>query len=1554
MRTSLAFIKGLLIQLVERDAGDAHLYNHLVRAYQISYTSKTGSEVEDELWHALRTGIQTVTKSKDFNLVLIIDGLNEIAGGEPVQTRICERLNEISTKSGNARSIVFSQPLPWPPSTAKGRRVLNLKPDLVRDDIHRFVRAELEVVQQYSTLNAVEKDQILDWILDNAKASFVWAQLAWRTSKAEAIQKNDIKVVMKAPTDQISLMEKLFSSIDFTKPDVKHLFSWLLIAERPLTLVEVQDLLKIDVAKGSIETHTHGHKHIEEMCGPAVVIRNGILRFRHSTIRDFFMKKAREGKSIRLIDAHKELVLKLLLYVKLRLAKPSEPSFESLDKTTVDEVFQNHQLLEYAVRYWASHFRQSSWIDSKGGITTTVELKHVYPESTFFALLEWACWESQTSIMEAFHLHDLVLRIRQSILGDKHEDVLQSLIIVALFHDKLAQKREAGVCYYRASKIGQLVLREYSIITVQCTKLFLACVESFTFTSRTELVTFKEEMLRYIIEVHKHQHGHQSEIVIKHCKALAALYLAIHEESKAAKMYHEVYELTIKKYGKSSEQAREVSEELTVVINKDGKSEDVERYTTSIFETAEETLEVWDRKRIQLTIRQAEAFAARGKTFEAEEIYVTLWRRVTEVCRSKRTVDMHVLKIDMALSYVEFLRRHSRIEEASNILMVIWSEYGHEMHGSEVIAIRLKKIGETMKAVGLLAVAISVFTAVWGWYKKSGRIDDKEAKSTTVLISETVEEEVRRTVTKKTTTETKTTTITKVSTATVREVYEVTYERCKTSKIYTELIKATTALASLYVHEENWTLAVETITKTLELTWGTLITGEGKLSLPSEGVLESIEIAYHLALSYRKLESYEKSERIYSRIFRSCITTLKIDDERVTNAALILIRFYEDYHRHDKAISIYVELLEGYKKNLGATHKLTIRTLYALGALCVAYGMKGGYDYYQEIVTVLNKGHKHCHKEAFEAAAILCKHYREEQRWTELKAICETLWESFVHHSSEYKFSEELIITIYENYVYVLDHHSRAEYSLLYKITVQYHETVVKVFGESSTLTITAMISLAKVCERHESHHEEAIRRYEEVIKKTTTTKTTTTVTTVTVTTTVINEVRKRLSRTYIKVINSGKSKSPAIAERGIGLVKERFDELKMQYGYWHETTLTELRELMLLYRKQNTQESHAVVVRSLQSHAVEIISKETVSERLFQAAVSLAGIYLTCELPEHGFELLRMLRRQIIYKDNSGCSFSLDHEVGKISYVFLVAFEESLLRKERVSYTEIMVDLLTETFLYEQYIKVVKTDRFETTFKFGSQLRTFLVTRKRDQQIKMLDDQLFEVFLKRYGTHLKTKRETTFVFYELLLEELGRGSRHQHHIVDAACLASNNRVKSLVEAGQYRQAYEVALCAFQFLSSQGAYRHLHNIGYGFKLSLYLAGRDVHGKGENKLQKEMLELSRSVIQEVFDACREHNINFVQLTMEDLDALVGLLGEQQNYQNLEVSLYESQPPNLTLLTYPTDPACFTLVFSHSPEDVVPRHPHSSWPLTRHRPLCPRSPRLRHPSCRRHCV
>ena len=1410
----------------------------------------------------------------------------------------------MTEKHRSVRSIVLSRHLTF--SKQKGVRKLEIKADHVRDDIGRLVKATLERNEHYNNRSNEAKDKVVDRLLDTANGNFLWAVLVLEFVKVETTDKGFQHIIDHIPTTLEAALERLVNQLDFNKTETKSVFAWISAAERPLTLKEMKDLLEINVQKRTLtERQIDTQQELTALCKSAIDIRNGIVRFRHRAIREHVIKLASQNKLfMSLKAAHTDITIRLVTYIRICLKKSSEPSFDKVEYSVIDEVLRPYALLEYAVRHWTYHFSQSTMYN-KDRLDIPPEFKAVFPGSSFFILVEWACWESQTTIRDTIHLHELSLRIRQAVFGEKHESVLQCYIVLPILHRTLSNTVEAGTYFYRASVCGQGVLRRYSSITITCTELFLKCTSTITFTTRTEIVKYREQMLRFIIEVSKHNHGKTCDLVLHYYKLLAELYIAIHEEENASRVNKERYEIIVIRFGRSSNEAKKMAEDLTIVITGGEQSKDIVGYTRSIFETCEETMDVWDVRRIQITLRLAYEYEASGDVFRAEEIFVTLWWRITEACRGKKGADIHITKIDIAIAYFRFLERIGRKEEAANILICIWTEYEHEHYGSETIIIRLKTIGHLLKTVGLFSIAITIFARVWGWFKRNGKTGHEEASSTTILISETLEEEI------------KTTTITTVSEETVREVFETTITRCKTTKKYSELLLACKTMVAYYIQLQKYSEAITVIHRSLEITWSIVLTQEGTIKLPGENTAELIIIIHRLAECHRKQGHFELAERFYLRIYRACLVSLRIDDELMINAAMVLIRFYEDYHRHRQAVEIYKELLVRYREQLGVKHKLTIRTLYLLGSLCLSYGWKEGYDYYLEIVTVLNKGSKTCHHDAIEAAVILIKWYYEEKRWVELRETCTILWETFIHDHS-YKWTEEMVIIIYEKYRYVLEHHSKVEFSVLYKLTVQYKETSIKIFGTSAAIVIVALIELAKVCEMSEEHYHESVTIYEEILTKKTT-----------ITTTTITEVKRRLSRVYLTITRKSSSTSTGTIERAITVLIERFEALKLELGCWHQTTLTELREIVLLYKRLKTKESHSICIRMLQTTVVEIITREIISERLYYAAISIAKMYIDCELPEHGFEVLRQLRLQLILRDAKGCSFTLDPHVDRASYVFMVAFELTLRGGKDCTYSLLMTDLLNETFLYEHYRRVVKEQAsVEIIITHGARLRGFLVARKRDNQLEGLDNDLYNFFVKHYGSSISTKQSVTFIFYLALLKEMGREHAHHHGIGHAACISSTEKVRLLIEEGRFQDAYDVATCAFQFIHAQGAYRYSHNIGYGWKLSLYLAGRKVHVKHENKLQAQMLELSGKIIREVLAACKEANINFVQVDLAELSDLVALLGNQKNYGELNVSAGGPRRPHtlystlLTLRTVATRPA---LAVARLPIEMEGRSP-----------------------------
>ena len=686
-----------------------------------------------------------------------------------------------------------------------------------------------------------------------------------------------------------------------------------------------------------------------------------------------------------------------------------------------------------------------------------------------------------------------------------------------------------------------------------------------------------------------------------------------------------------------------------------------------------------------------------------------------------------------------------------------------------------------------------------------------------------------------------------------------------------------------------WSEAIEVTERSLFLIWKFVLSGAGTTALPLNFGAGAIEIAISLAICHQHSHHFHEAEEIYLRIYRACWNSCNIEDGRFVRSCEVLIKFYEEHHHWHKVIEVYQELLVQYRNTLGGSHKLTIRTLYILGSLCTDHGHGPADEYYEEIVTALNHGSSVCHIDALDAMFILCRVTYELGHWQKLTNICKILWETWTHeHLGHDRFSAEFIELLYLRYRYVLEHHAVCEYSVLRQLTIDYRITCIKIFGASAAISVKASIELAQICYRSEKHIHEAVSIYEECL---TTLKTTTTTTTSVISSTTITKIKESLTKAYVSIC-SHDSVSITTIERAIIIIRERFESLKLSIGWAHMETLTCLHEFIHLQLKLKKQESHDIVVRILLDTCVEIIKGEKHSKTLHEAAKFLAGLYISCGLSEHGRSLIEEIRLQTITSTSSEkSSFKFDKAVEKVSYVFIATFEQ-IIGGQLVSYSEIMADLLTETILYESYHRRIKSEKDTTVILIhAARLRAFLASHRREVRKELLEREAFEIFIKKWQSTIKRRDNISFTFYLGLLEELGKEARNVQ-VGSAACASSITTVKDLLNTGDVQEAYEVATCALEFINHQRAFHLLQNVPYGFKLSALMVGRglEVPLKADisSKLRERMLELSRRIIREVLRACKDSKVDFVRLKLRELSDLASLLGEQQNFADLEVS------------------------------------------------------------------
>ena len=1069
--TSLAVAKGLCLQLLESNVGDVALYNALA-----DLVDKRASHPEEALWKALSTGLDfaaTRSREQSHDLMIVIDGLDKIKGDNGAKD-VYHHLGELTSRHSNVQALVLSTK---EITASKGRvQKLPMTKDHTHNDVQLVLTRILSEYSHFRDQGEHQQEAIVDQICHGAKSNFLLAIMTAESLMHETSHEGfarAVKAFKEAPKSLKETVHKVVHALDFSKPDLGLVLSWLLVVERPLDVVEIQSLLRVDLQRGHlVSDKTSALDEILRASRSLLVVQNGIVRFRHSAVQAHLAEFHGDGKKLLGHSAaHTDLVTRSLAYTKHCLKKDYEPSFERVDPADIDELFQSYSFLEYVVRNWTLHFRHSTMYKSPTSFEISSQFKNIFPTSPQLALLEWTCWESQASLHESIDMHSLALHVRQGALTEKHKSVIQTLIVCGTLHQKLSNTSEAGTCFYRASHIGQLVLRKNSTVTVTCTTTFLTIVEHITSRTRTETITRKEEMLKYIITAYKHQYGRTSDIVIRYYKQLAQLYVEIKEEHHAEEIWRELREIVVIRHGVGSEEERDITGQITVVLKGGNKkTEDVVEYEKGIFDISQE-MEVWDVRRIKITLELAQSYEARGEIFLAEELYVTLWKHLTDQIHSHshhhHGIEVHISMIEIALEYARFLRRVKRHEEASNILICIWTEYEEYDFESETLFLRLKAVGELMKAVSLLTIAISVFKKCWSWFSSHEKHEHTTICET--LISETTQEIIKVTTSS-------TVTTTTITETTVREVFE---QKLSRNEVSIETISISKSLIATYIKQEKWTEAISVTERTLTAVWKMIVAGGGTCALPREHSIEAIDLAISLAICHQRTQHYHEAEQIYIRIYRACRNSCHIHDERMTRALTLILQFYQEHGKWSKMIKIHQEILIEYRKHLGQTHALTLKTLYTLGNLCSIHGHGSYSEYYEEIVTVLNGNSGVCHHGALDAMIILCSYYHEEGHFHKLKHTCEVLWESWSHHSL--KLEASFVETLYLRYRYVMEHHFHCEYEWLRTLTITYRDTCKKVFGVSAVITILALVEFASVSMRSEKYVYEAISTYEEV-----------------------------------------------------------------------------------------------------------------------------------------------------------------------------------------------------------------------------------------------------------------------------------------------------------------------------------------------------------------------------------------------------------------------------------------------------------------------------------------
>lgn len=1489
-------MKELLLQLLEQNVGNVALYRCLANIIELDSNTTNTKDAEDALWYVLGTALEPC-----HDMVLVVDGLDALQGGEVQKLEVFSKLYDMAIKHKSVRVIVLKKPS----STAypKPTRQISIQTDRTMQDVKHLTHAYLQANGLNDDANASE---LAEQVAKCSKGSLTWAEAALGLLRREKSSLDMLNSLKQIPQTVKGVLEKHLSTVSL-QGEASLIFAWLLVTERPLTTAEVQILLELNVQKGCHQPRsTNISDDIQRICGSLVTVQDRIVRLRNESIRLHLLNISNEGKQLMIpAEAHRDLATRLLLYNKVCVSNNMEASMDTLEPSIVAKLFESNALLEYSVRNWIGHFQRSPLCVDGQIQTLTPEMNNAFPSSTLLSLLERSCWDKQALMSGVNKMHILALKLRQNALGEKQQCVLQSLINVAHSFQALSASAEASKFYYQASLISQAVFGKANKLAVACAVAAVDSSLNIQSKGHSEHVTRQEEMIKFVIDSEKQTNGASNTAITKYNNMLAQLYSDIGENEKAEAIYRDIYNITIAQHGQFSSEATVASQKLKTVLYKEDKHEDVVKYTQLIFESAEKNLEVFDIRRVEITLSMAKTYEETGDLIRAEELYITQWRGLAEFCRAHKTSEAHERKIQVSIAYARYLKNHKRKAEAENILRGVWLDYQQRGNKSEALIGQLKLVGVELKAMGILDVAIDVFKSIWGCLRTSGRQNSAEAVSTAVALLDTVQQKSRKRE------EVRNAKVAAANPAEVDEEEEESDEEAE--KIMDEVLEAAIAgpavsasagvadvndasletyesLSTFYIHEKRWPEALKVCQKILSRLWPTLGTKRRTAPCPTEQTLDSIRLARRLASCFFECNQTDRAETIHIQVFKAVCSAFRIQDPLLTETSNDLIHFYQRTKQYTKAIEVYEQLSESYRTALGPRNPLTIKTLYTMADLCVEYRLKDADRYYSEVVNTLKDDLGILSQDSMRAAQALSKIYYEQKHWTEARTIYTSLWITFTKRAKDYSISAEIAQSIYKRYITVLQTHLKVDFEVVRQVASEYRATTVQAYGAESAIATLASLQLADVCNQSTQYQREAIAICEQVVTK-------------------MEELGDKVNTTeHLGILARAKRqlaslystttilKSAETNDKAISLWKEQFEINRKEKGISHEATLASLASLVTTYSQSGKVEQQAAAQEQLQTASVEVLTTEEDSSKLLSAAISIARTYIACGLAQNAWSMLKELRYQSIWKDartNDKSTVKLPKNVGRRVLVFVASFEEALRKKEQpgISFSDVMTDLLTESILYDRCSLTLNDKKASIEAKLFDGARLYVFLKSMDnhtEQTHALETSLFELFMTKAGSGIKTLPEAARMFFIAIVEELGKSTQSEDISV-VATSAVTRKVYTLLEVERFTEAYEVSLSLFQFMASRQAFKDSRNIASSFKLSLYLAGLAAKKSVDSEVHNKMVDLSKAVLRETLTACKSLHIDLVQLQATELNSLVRLMGEQRNYEDLEVNI-----------------------------------------------------------------
>jgi hypothetical protein len=1453
--TRRAVAKSILYQLFERRIGNVQLLEILSDAHEETMSATSEEDYDGIIWAAVENAL-AATLPGTRELVMVVDGTDEISGDESL---LLQQLNKAATNGIDVKLITLGGKQS---STTAGQAHVQVTEDIILDDIVRVIRGQFDHDKEFCAMRELEKETIVTRLAQSSKGSFLWAKLATKRLRLEksvdSLRKAIDSLIEAKPTVTDFISETLHSSR--VSEEAKLMVIWLATAERPLSLKELATLSSIQIEKDSIDNQNMDVLTVLKPVISLVFLQDGLVYLRHSTIRAVVLDMCKKGKlSPHVNDSHHDLARRALFYIKKNVTLQHEPSMTGLSSHETSQLLSKHSLMDFAIRYWPMHMRQTSVYLKDGELAAMKTFAQLLPSSVPVLLLQDTVWHRiATPVLLAYQ--KLVANSCRHNLGPKSPATLQSVMSLAMTYRQLNHPRNAIPCFYEASTLSNTLLSPRHTLTLQIAQTFLELTSMSTTTTRTEIMNRREEVLLILVECNKIQYGQNSETVVTVLHQLAEHYRFIKEEQKAMKITESITAIT-------ATEAAERDPELHVHLR--GRQE-TERAPTGAslnldFEEHDELIEGTESYDFEFFLKRAEKYVSEGRTELAERSYIDMWHRVNVESHSHSSEVWQQRKLKAVVCYSKYLQSQKKEVYASSLLSSAWEDYRQSSTVvTETTVSYFHEMAKVMKSVGLTSASLNLLKRCSQYYQSTSGTQSAVYREIQHSI-QTDSHELMQSISSSSHV---------MSEATLEEMV---LEASKSAETMNEVaFRATFHLVSLYMSQHRWQDATRIIKKVQRSVWPSYFTLSVRdVEPPIKSVEACVELADRLAECHRARRRLAKEEDVRLRVYYALRSNRSVDDGLRSRATTQILGFYDRTSQKDKLINVRQEMLDDFTKARGPEDQMVVKMLWELADLTRPRPIF--IEYYQTIIRVLNKNSDVATEETFEPISVVANELWNKGMLTDALRYHRILFATFLKKPSiSAKFQDESfmreVFTRYDNCLRSV----RSDYEVLRKVSVEYQTQCKAMYGASSSITIRATLHLAQIYQESKTYEHEAIAIYQELLK--------------TKSSEIDHkEVSAILEVMYeehadVSVLTKSESVSSTQLSQAVTILRKRVEQVRKSYGWAHEESLSKLTELVKLHSRQQDTEK---VLSELNTTTVHVLSTETSSTRLIAAASTVASCFIASNQVKKATEIKAELYRQIIMKDKSNAGaagFDLTSR-GRESLVFLAQFEYDL-RRSSATVNEILSELTTHYVYFDEFKSLMrsKSSNIQSVTTVTARLYNSLIKGQRPLAASRVFDDYYQYF---FATEAKRINLNTPSQGEILLRTLLQhfSNHRSRDFVRSVAISGIEGVVRLLEGQRDESACDLALACFTYISAHNNYRTPEMARLVLVLGMRVADRSACPNPEKANYKQMLEASGLILRDVLQVLADMSINLESISISHLSRLVELLGEQKDFATL---------------------------------------------------------------------